>query len=364
MRAIFVNSADAWGGNEKWTVMAAEALQARGHQVRVICRSPVMRARCVRAGLETISLRMRGNVDIVAIARLRTIFGRFGPDVVVLTKVKEYWLGALAARWAGTRSSVSRTRPVRVFYRLGLRRAFKDTPKYRFLLRYGVDGIIVNSTDIKTHLLAHTPRIPADRIHVVYNGVPEMGPPREDLRERWRFPPDIPLIGAAGRLARQKGFDFLLRTFAEVRGRIPDARLVIAGEGSERRSLEALTEELGFADSVLFPGFCEDMVSFFATLDLFVLSSREEGLANVLLEAMASGLPAVATDVSGTRETVIHGETGYVVPFGACAGMAERIGELLEHPDLARKMGAAAQRRISESFSASRMADALETALK
>lgn len=358
MRLIFVNSADAWGGNEKWTVMAAETLQARGHRIWMVCRSEVMRERCERADLETISVRMRGNLDVAAIVRLRAIFRRIGPDAMVLTKVREYWLGALAARWAARRSY-----GLRVFYRLGLRRAFRDSPKYRFLLRHCVDGIVVNSADIRAHLLAHTPRIPMDRIHVVYNGVPEIGSPKEDFRTRWEVPPGMPLIGAAGRLAHQKGFDFLIRTFAEVRGHRPDARLVIVGEGSERPALEALVHELGLVGAVLLPGFCEDMAGFFEALDLFVLSSREEGLANVLLEAMMCGLPVVATDISGTREAVVHGETGHVVPSGDCEEMAAGIEALLKRPQLAERMGAAGQKRVQEHFSVSRMAEALETVL-
>jgi len=325
----------------------------------MVCRNAVMRTRCERAGLETICVRMGGNLDLVAVARLRTIFGRLAPDAVVLTKVREYWLGALAARWTARGSSA-----LRVFYRLGLRRAFRDSPKYRFLLRHCVDGIVVNSADIKAHLLEHVPKIPPDRIHVVYNGVPEGGPPREDLRARWGIPPGTPLIGAAGRLARQKGFDFLVRTFAGVRHLRPDARLVIVGEGSERPSLETLIRKLGLADAVSLPGFCEDMASFFDALDVFVLSSREEGLANVLLEAMASGLPAVATEVSGTHEAVVHGETGYIVPFGVCGEMEARIEALLGRPDFARRMGAAGRRRILERFSLSRMGEALEAVLE
>ena len=364
MRLVFVNSADAWGGNEKWTVMAAEALQARGHRIWMVCRSDVMRARCERADLETIPVRMRGNLDLAAIARLRAIFRRLAPDAVMLTKVREYWLGALAARWAAGRSSGPRVPGLRVFYRLGLRRAFRDSPKYRFLLRHCVDGIVVNSADIRAHLLGHAPRIPADRIHVVYNGVPELGPPTENFRTRWGVPPGMPLIGAAGRLAHQKGFDFLIRTFAEVWRRRPDARLVIVGEGSGRPALETLVRELGLADAVLLPGFCEDMAGFLEALDLFVLSSREEGLANVLLEAMMCGLPVVATDISGTREAAVHAETGYVVPFGDCEEMATGIEAFLERPELAERMGEVGRQRIQERFSVSRMAEALEAILE
>jgi glycosyltransferase involved in cell wall biosynthesis len=151
-----------------------------------------------------------------------------------------------------------------------------------------------------------------------------------DSRELLPLPPHIPMILAVGRLSPQKDFATLLRAFSEVR-RMRDAVLVILGEGDERHALSKLASDLKVSDSVMMPGFVANPFVYMKRAAVFVLSSRYEGLPNVLLHAVALGTPAVSTDCpSGPREILDDGRWGRLVPVGKPNEMARAIIEGLD----------------------------------
>jgi glycosyltransferase involved in cell wall biosynthesis len=158
------------------------------------------------------------------------------------------------------------------------------------------------------------------------------------------------LVGTVGRLHPQKGFASLLAAVARVRERLPAIRLLLVGGGALRRDLVARAEALGLAEVVIFAGSRGDVPEILAALDLFVLPSLWEGLPNAVLEAMAAGLPVVATAAGGTPEVVVDGETGLLVPPGDVTALAEAIERLLRDPGLRRKMGEAGRKRVEGHF--------------
>jgi glycosyltransferase involved in cell wall biosynthesis len=122
------------------------------------------------------------------------------------------------------------------------------------------------------------------------------------------------------------------------------------GEGPEEEGLRALAGQLGLAAHVTLAGVCRDVPRALAALDIFALSSRSEGMSNAILEAMAAGLPVVATDVGGNPECVVDGATGFIVPSGDDESMAERLGLLVGRPEDAVAMGAAGRARAEALF--------------
>jgi glycosyltransferase involved in cell wall biosynthesis len=126
---------------------------------------------------------------------------------------------------------------------------------------------------------------------------------------------------------------------------------VVVGDGPERAQLEALAGQLGLADRVHLAGHQQDVRPWLAALDVLVLSSDWEGMPNALLEAMAAGLPIVATAVGGVPEVVVDGATGLLVPPGDPSALAEAITRLLRDPDLRRTMGQAGRARVERRFS-------------
>src|ERR1044072_695869 len=147
-----------------------------------------------------------------------------------------------------------------------------------------------------------------------------------------------------------KDHPMLLRAAARVCAAVPDAAFVIAGEGELMPSLRSQAIELGIGDDVHFIGRCDDVAMLLRASHIGVLSSKAEGFANAILEYMAAGLPVVATDVGGVREAIAEDETGFIVPSGDDAQMADRIIQVLANDDNARAMGARGK-VIVEKFS-------------
>jgi glycosyltransferase involved in cell wall biosynthesis len=185
------------------------------------------------------------------------------------------------------------------------------------------------------------------RIVSLPNGVPVPDEPwrrRHDGRE-------APRAVFVGRLAPEKGLRTLVRAWPIVRAVYPEARLTLVGEGPERPALEALIAELGLADAVDLPGASPDPGHFLRAADLFVLPSLEEGMSIALLEAMALGIPLVASEIPGNRSLVTDREHGRLAPPGDPEALAGAILDQWAAPDRAAEMAAAARRRVVEGYS-------------
>jgi len=156
------------------------------------------------------------------------------------------------------------------------------------------------------------------------------------------------LVGSVGCLAPRKDYGTLLEALALLRRRGVPFHAALIGDGPERAALEARAGALGLAEQVRFLGERADVERLLPVLDVFVLSSREEGMPNALLEAMAAGRPAVATAVGGTGEVLRDGETGWLVPPASPAALAAALADALEHPAEARRRGEAARRAVHE----------------
>lgn len=163
-------------------------------------------------------------------------------------------------------------------------------------------------------------------------------------------------VGTIARLTPQKGLDILIEAAAKVVAEEPQARFVIGGEGRERPHLEEMIRAHRLEDQVTLPGFIADVPRFLADLDVYVLSSRYEGLPLAALEAMAAALPVVATPVGGVPEAVLDGVTGMLVPPEDPDALAGAILALLRQPDRARSLGQAGRRRCEAEFDAEVMA--------
>ncbi len=165
------------------------------------------------------------------------------------------------------------------------------------------------------------------------------------------------VVGTVARLAVQKGLDVLIDAAPLVLARRPDARFVIVGDGELRAELEARAVAAGVADRVAFLGARDDIPEQLATLDVFVLPSRFEGLCLAVIEAQAAGVPVVATPVGGIRETVVPGETGLLVPVDDPGALAAAILTLLDDPALAAHLAGEAQRRAIARFAVEPMVE-------
>jgi glycosyltransferase involved in cell wall biosynthesis len=195
-------------------------------------------------------------------------------------------------------------------------------------------AIVAGSRGVATDL-ARATGLPLERIRITPNPVvtPELFlMAKEPLDHPWFAAGECPVILGAGRLTKQKDLSTLIRAFARLR-RARTARLVILGDGEERPLLEALVKDLDLEGSVSLPGFVRNPFAFMARAAVFVLSSKWEGLPGVLIQALACGAPAVATDCeSGPRDVLRGGRFGRLVPIGDVAALADAILSTLDAP--------------------------------
>jgi glycosyltransferase involved in cell wall biosynthesis len=200
--------------------------------------------------------------------------------------------------------------------------------------------------------------VPRRRISLIDNGV--------DLEAFASAVPDFAkeigkgsrlLIGMVARLVPEKGCFDLVKVARTILEKCPEALFVFIGDGPARSGLESLARELGVADSILFAGQRSDMPSIYASLDIFVLPSLNEGMPMSILEAMAARKPVIATRVGAVEKLVTPGETGLLVSAGDVAGLAQAIETLATNESLRVRLGKRAQAKVTAQYSAAAMAE-------
>lgn len=191
-----------------------------------------------------------------------------------------------------------------------------------------------------------------EQITVIPNGVDckQTYENQSILRRELGFSAQSEIVLAVGRLHRQKGFDLLISAFEHIAQVSPDAHLVIVGEGAERPRLEEQIQSSGLQHKVHLIGFRSDLPHLLAEADLFVLSSRWEGMPNVVLQAMAAKLPVIATNVEGISEILVNGQSGVVVNPGSINDLRQAIEDLLNHPEKASRYSRNAQAIVTKEF--------------
>ncbi len=233
---------------------------------------------------------------------------------------------------------------------------FAQRGRYRGLLSQ-VDRLICVSDEAYASYCAAA--IPAAQLVTVRNGIdpPQLPTDVASVRATLGLTPQARVVLTIGRFSVQKDHATLAAAIPAVLAQVADAHFLWAGSGPLEAEVRALVNDLGVADQVQFLGQRSDIPALLAVAELLVLPSRFEGLPLVVLEAMAAGLPVVATNVSGTAEAVVDGVTGRLVPVGAIQALAHGINEVLADENLASRWGAAGLQRATEVFSGARMAD-------
>lgn len=210
------------------------------------------------------------------------------------------------------------------------------------------------SEQVRRHCI-EVDKIDPARVHTVYNGLSlaDWSTDNRNVGKQGEV-----RIGTIGNIRRVKGHDVLIKAASMLSAHCPGASFSIAGEVLEPdyfQELQTLVQEMGLAERFRFVGGVADLRAYLATCDLFVLPSRSEGFSNAIVEAMASGLPVVATDVGGNAEAVLDGVTGRVVPTDDPAALSEAMMDLISNPGKAREMGAAGRKRVVDEFTTEAM---------
>src|SRR5216117_4134712 len=288
----------------------------------------------------------RGPADVRRLARLRVALRCFAPHLLhtILWSGNSY--GRLAALGLGIPVVIAAERVVPAYrgWQVMVERALDRV----------TDAYLVNCEAIAAWQVERK-RLPREKIEVIPNGI-DLGrlPPFSLDRRRARLAAglqrDRRLVAGVGRLDAQKDFPTFLRAAAMIAAEFPDVDFLVVGDGEERAALEALARRVGLG------ALRHDVPRLLAAADVLALTSIYEGFPNVVLEAMATGAVAVATNVGGCRELVTSGETGLLVPTRAPAAVAAAMGRVLRDPALARRLATAARQRVEGAFSVDVMA--------
>lgn len=344
------------GGMEFGVVKLVNGLDPRRVQSAICSTTPSGALKeLVSATVPVHDLNRRNGNDVRLIWALQRLFRRERPDVVHTHGWGTLLEGLLAARLAGVPAVVHGEHGT-----LQLKRHQRWLQRQAWL---SADRVLSVSSRLAERMASEM-RLPAGRVTTIRNGVDLTrfsSSSRSVARETLGVPAEALVFGTVGRLVPVKDHATLLQAFAHVsRDRI-DALLLVSGEGPLRAPLLARARELGVDDRVRFLGHRQDVETVLAALDVFVLSSVSEGLSNTILEAMASGLPVVATRVGGADELVLDGETGLLVPPAAPDAMAAALRQLVANERGRRSMGTAARDRAEREFALSTMVERYDT---
>ncbi|MBN1285770.1 MAG: glycosyltransferase family 4 protein [Anaerolineae bacterium] len=371
------------GGVAVQVILADEQFRARGLKSRVVCGQVGpdegdMSYLAAEKGTAPHVIPELGRAlsparDLATLVKLWRLLRRERPDVVHTHTAKAGFVGRLAARLAGV-PVVVHTFHGHVF------RGYFGPAKTRFFIaleQFGArlaDRIVTLTEGLKRELVGYG-IAPAAKFAVIPLGL-ELAPlaalPRHGgaLRRELGLDASTPLVGAVGRLAPVKHLDLLLDAAAciDVQKLRSPLHIALAGDGECRPALEAQARALGIVERVHFLGWRDTraLPAVYGDLDVLVMSSHNEGMPVSIIEAMAAGVPVVATAVGGVPDLVTDGQTGALVPPDDAGALAGAVTRVLTEPAPAQRMADAARRDVLERFSPARLADdltALYTAL-
>jgi glycosyltransferase involved in cell wall biosynthesis len=300
--------------------------------------------------------------DVVATIRLAGLIRRARPQIVHTHKAKAGAVGRMAALLAGKR----RPLVVHTFHGHVLRGYFGHAGS---LLFRAIETALAGVSDV---LVAVSPQVrdelvrlgvaPAEKFAVVRLGI-ELEPrvrareDRAEIRRRIGVAPDRFVVGWFGRMTAVKRCQELVDALAALRARGVDALLLLVGDGVDRERVEERAHELGVAESCLFLGYQDDVARWYAACDAFALTSANEGTPVVIIEALAAGVPVVATRVGGVADVVAEGVDGFLVDAGDTAAMSERLEQLACDETLRHRMGIAGRARALGRYAVDRLVD-------
>ena len=347
------------GGAERCLVQLATGLDRRRFRPVVYCleaRPDAEEASCVpeleAADIEVHCLGARHHWEFLRVLRdLRRLMVAQRPHLMQTFLLHANIVGRIAGWQAGVGHVVS---GIRVAERRRRWRLWVDRATDRM-----VDRHVCVSRSV-AQFAENQAGLRAEKLVVIPNGVDlrqysgEL-PVESTVLQDCGIPLGHRVVTYVGRLDRQKGVVWLLDTASIWLKRLPDCHLLLVGEGPLRPRLQRICDRHGLADRVHFAGWRADVPEILAASDLLLLPSAWEGMPNVILEAMASRLPVVATDVEGVRELLGREAQQQIVPYGKPEAFAEKLVTLLEDPQAAARIGDQNRKRVEENFTPQRM---------
>jgi glycosyltransferase involved in cell wall biosynthesis len=360
IRLLELRSTYKWGGGPDKTILLSAERHDRARVSVVVAylrdvadQEFRIGAKAKARGFDFYEVPDRGKFDIRTGRIIRDIILRHNINLIHSHDYKSDLLAFLVQRWMRKRS-IALLSTAHAWVILGFRGEIYR--RLDLMLMKHFDHLIAVSQATKAEMVAAG--VPSSQISVIHNGIDTEEWARSQvtghLRQQLGVEQAFPIIGYVGRIMPEKDLHTWLKAAARVAKQYPQARFILVGEGSDgstQRDLQRLAKELGIAEMTLFPGYREKLLAIYASFDIFMMTSRREGLPNSILEAMAMGLPVITTDVAGAKELVADNVTGFVHPQGDVEGLAQSLLRCINNRDLRLRMGIAGRERVDAGFS-------------
>lgn len=364
-KILYVITKSAWGGAQRYVYDLAARLEPDDFDIAVVCGGVGPLAKKLEiAGIRTVSLPglerdIKPGQELIVLFELVRLLGRERPDIIHLSSSKAGGLGALAALLHKLLTFNFKLLTIFTAHGWPFR---EERPAWQRILIFLSSWLSTVLTDRVIVIDAADYRdarrfVPESKLVLIPHGIapPDFILPAEAralLVAKIGSAEGATLIGTVAELTKNKGLTHLIDAINQVKLKVKSQKLkvIVMGEGEERKGLERRISELGLADTVSLVGFVPDAGRYLKGLDLFVLPSVKEGLPYAIMEAMAAGLPVIATAVGGVPDLIRRGETGLLVPPRDPAALARAIADLALNPATRRALAFAARARARERF--------------
>ncbi len=359
MKILHLRASNFFGGPERQLLRHAELL--RGSEYEVLIGSftedgvrPALLDRARNSNVETAALSVRSAYDPAALTGLIEYIRSNHVGIICTHDYRSHILGHVVR----TRTGAAHICFARGFTQENAKvRAFQLVD--RILMRFANRVVAVSRAQAE---YLRRWGVPSRKLSVIYNSIdPEAFADADpvDIRAQLDLPNESIVAVAAGRFSREKGQRFLVRAFTNAIAREGRLRLVLFGEGPDRPGMARWIHEHGLSEYVRCPGYEHNLIGCLKGADILANPSRSEGLPNIVLEAMAVGLPVVATDVGGVPELIEDGVSGWLVPYGDQVAMSGAMTGVAQDPDLRQRLARAAADVVGKRFSFERQAEEL-----
>jgi glycosyltransferase involved in cell wall biosynthesis len=349
MKIVHVETGRRFYGGAQQVIWLIQGLESRGIDNVLVCaKHAAIEGMARELGMAVDALPCAGDLDLSFVWRLRRVLQRESPDLVHChSRRGADFLGGQAATMVGIPAVLSR----RVD---NVESALVAGLRYRRFAR-----VIAISQNIASVL--RNAGLSDERLTVIRSAVDvghmQSQRDRRFLEAEFGIAPEAVAIAIVAQLIPRKGHRFVLEAMASLKNRYPNARVAVFGNGVLEDDLRRLVAALGLSEVVHFAGYRDDLDEYLSSFDMLVHPATLEGLGVAMLKASAAGLPVIAFDVAGARETVLHDQTGLLVPAGDVESLAAAMARLIDDTALRHRLGENGRNRMQQEFSVDNMVD-------